>query len=51
MDEIEEFVRWAKKIRKSLSSIIDKVEEKVTLSDKDIEFIEKVYPLFEEEQV
>ena len=45
--EIEEFLTWAKTKRQSFDSVINKIEEKMALSDEDFEFMENAFIAYE----
>jgi len=42
MNEVEDLLAWAKTIRQSFDTVINKMEEK-TLDDDDHSFLEKMY--------
>lgn len=48
MNDIEEFLSWAKKTRQSLDSVINKMEEKIELDENDLIFLELAFVAFEE---
>jgi hypothetical protein len=48
MNELEEFLLWAKKTRESLDSVINKIEEKIEFDDDDYEFIEDAFIAYEQ---
>ena len=48
MNDIEDFLIWGKKTRKSLDSVINKIEEKIDLDDEDFEFMENAFIAYEQ---
>ena len=48
MEDVLEFLVWAKAKRQSLDSVINKLEEKIELGEEDYHFLEKIYMVFEE---
>ena len=49
MEDVLEFLSWAKIQRHALDSVINKVDEKIELDDDDYRFMEKIYMIFEED--
>ena len=48
MEDIEDFLSWARVTRQSLDSVINKMEEKIDLSEEDYAFVEKAFIAYEE---
>ena len=48
MEEVNDFLEWAKEKRKSFDDMINKLEEKIEPNEKDLTFIEKAYIAYEE---
>ena len=47
MNTVDEFVAWAKTVRQSLDSVINKSEERIDFNDEDFVFLEKAHRVFE----
>ncbi len=47
MNDVDEFMAWAKTVRQSLDSVINKSEEKIDFSEEDLVFLEKAHRVFE----
>ena len=48
MEEVNEFLEWAKGKRKSFDDMINKLEEKIEPNEEDLAFIEEAYIAYEE---
>ena len=48
MNDVNEFLSWAKITRQSLDSVINKIEEKIEFNDEDYEFVEKAFIAYEQ---
>ena len=47
MNEVDAFIAWAKTVRQSLDSVINKKEEKIDFDEEDFVFLEKAHKVFE----
>jgi len=51
MNDVDEFIAWAKTTRQSLDSVINKLEEKLKLDEEDFVFLDKAYLVFEQGEI
>ena len=48
MNEVDAFIAWAKTVRQSFDSMINKTEEKIELDEEDSAFLKKAHEVFEQ---